>query len=242
MSTIIGIYPDINDEGHKIELNLDYYNAIVEAGGTPVILPYIPGEPTEELLKNMDGILLTGGDDIDPILLGEEPLIGLGKVNPYRDTIEMKVARYCLINGIPTLGICKGMQIMALSCGAWLYQDIVTQRAEETVQHRQKAPKWFGWHGLHVVKNSLLWNCTSKSNVIRVNSFHHQAIRGVHAGLRVSGTSSDGLIEAIEHKEHGFYLGVQWHPERMINNKEQKQIFKSFIDAAVMYKEDKHGS
>lgn len=242
MSTYIGIFPDTNDINNKIELNKDYYNAIVNIGAIPIILPYANHVDLKDILDIVDGVLLTGGDDIDPAFLDEGPLTSLGKVNPERDIRELSIARYCLQERIPLLGICKGMQVMGIACGGQLYQDIYSQKTSHTIQHQQKAPSWYGWHEIELEQDTKLYTIIHNTT-IRVNSFHHQGMKDSGSLLKVCARSKDDLIEAIEHPEHPFYIGVQWHPERMFHkNKQQQQLFKSFLKSAKNYRRNKDGS
>ncbi|WP_105617385.1 gamma-glutamyl-gamma-aminobutyrate hydrolase family protein [Vallitalea okinawensis] len=242
MSTYIGIFPDTNDINNKIELNKDYYNAIVNIGAIPIILPYADQVKLKDVLQIVDGVLLTGGDDIDPAFIDEEPLRSLGKVNPERDIRELSIARYCLEEEIPLLGICKGMQVMGIACGGQLYQDIYSQRTTHTIQHQQKAPSWYGWHEIQLEQDTNLYGIIQKTSV-RVNSFHHQGMKACGELLKVCARSKDNLIEAIEHPEHPFYIGVQWHPERMfLKSSEQQQLFKAFFKCAKNYRRNRDGS
>lgn len=228
MKKCIGIFPDINYKTNQIQVNKNYIRGIVNAGALPVILPYLDEDLTSKQLAQVDGVLLTGGDDISPLLINEEPMRMIGDVNPYRDEIELHIAKYCLKQSIPILGVCKGMQVMAIACGGKVYQDIYLGE-EERLEHKQTAPGWAEWHSIKLVPSTKLYDIFDNKDKIAVNSFHHQGVKSVIEPLRVCARSEDNLIEAFEHTDHPFYIGVQWHPERMIYTPLQQNIFNSFI-------------
>lgn len=231
MKPLIGIFPDLEQESGKIYLNKDYYNAIVEEGGLPVIIPYTTVENVLELIKSFHGILFSGGNDIDPFHIGEDPMPESGKIIPIRDEIELAVARHCLDRDIPCLGICRGMQTMAVAAKGTFYQDIYKQRKEHAIiKHIQQAPRWYPTHEISIKEESTLYQIFMKKK-IRVNSFHHQAVKQVGTNMLISAISQDGIIEAMEHKDLGFYIGVQWHPENMADkHQDQKRLFKAFVE------------
>lgn len=233
MGPFIGITCDQEEDRLSIT---DYYGkAIGAVGGIPILLP-VTGE--ERLLtayeEFLDGLLLTGGADLDPQLFGEEPLKGLGTINPKRDFFELELCKRFLVNQKPILGICRGLQVLNVAAGGTLFQDIFSQ-IPKSIQHQQKAPKNYPSHSI-VIQGSSLLQGLLKASSLRVNSFHHQAVKTVAEGFQGVAWASDGVIEAIE-KEIGFAVGVQWHPERLWQEEEtQKRLFGTFIKATSRIK------
>lgn len=190
------------------------YAAAVEAsGGIPVIIPVMHPGLAPELVAHLQGILFAGGVDVDPSYYGEEPLPGLGQVTPERDALELALAREALDRGVPVLGICRGVQVLNVAAGGTLYQDLASQLGK-VLKHRQEAPRWYESHAVRIDPGSRLAAVVGTSE-LRVNSFHHQAVREVAPGLRAVAWAPDGVVEAVEAVNHRFALGLQWHPEEM---------------------------
>ncbi len=220
-------------EGKDYLVSIDNAHAVLQAGGIPVMLPYIEDDKDiEELAESIDGLYLTGGDDIDPTLFGEEPLPNLGIIIPSRDAFELKLIRKFLSLDKPILAVCRGCQILNIAVGGDMYQDINSQFKEDILQHQQRAPKPHGSHYIDVPEGTLLHRL-SGSKRFKVNSRHHQANRNVPAPFKVSGVASDGVIEAIESNVHSFVLGVQWHPENMVfgGDETSLKIYVKFVEA-----------
>ena len=230
MKPVIGITTDIEKESKHV-LNNNNVQAVIRAGGLPVILPIGIDEDVKQLSTMLDGLLLTGGGDIDPMLFGEEPHKHLGDVSPSRDSIEMALVQEMLKLNKPILGVCRGLQIINIELGGNMYQDIYAQRDVPLLQHTQKAHRHHQSHFVQVKEGSLLESIT-KSEQIKVNSYHHQAVKDVPLPLIISGVSSDGIIEAIESTKHSFVLGVQWHPEALAENMDtvSLHIFEKFLE------------
>lgn len=233
MKPVIGITTDIENES-KYVLNHNNVQAVLRAGGLPVILPIGIEQDAQQLSTMLDGLLLTGGGDIDPMLFGEEPHKHLGDVSPSRDLIEMTLVQEMLKKNKPILGVCRGLQIINIALGGNMYQDIYSQRDVPLLQHTQKAHRFHQSHFVQVKVGSLLESIT-KSEQVKVNSYHHQAVKDVPLPLIVSGVASDGIIEAIESTEHAFVLGVQWHPEALADNKETAslRLFEKFLKKSL---------
>ncbi|BAS28670.1 gamma-glutamyl-gamma-aminobutyrate hydrolase family protein [Limnochorda pilosa] len=239
---VIGITCGRTEDQARVFLNVPYLEAVVDAGGLPVALaPVTAGDPPEEtarragaLLARVDGLLLSGGDDVDPALFGEEPDPRLGWVDPDRDGLEVALARAALQEGRPILAICRGIQVLNVAAGGDVYQDLAQHPG--ALQHRQQAPRWHASHAITVRPGSVLARVLGLEGggSLRVNSFHHQAVRRVAPGFRAVAEAADGLVEAIEADgSAAFCLGVQWHPEHMVKRwPAQRGLFRALVEAA----------
>ena len=212
-----------------------YYKQIVKAGGTPVLIPPVADkEVLVNTLTHLDGLLLTGGGDINPLWMGEEPSAHLHNINAERDLAELMLTRLAFNRQIPILGICRGIQTLAVALGGTVQQDIyedylrtdeavgkklskdkvVTTLHSATLKHSQDADRGEATHSVTLEKGSIL-RALYKEERIFVNSFHHQAVKTAGDRFRATAFSSDGVIEAIESREFKSVMGVQWHPEWM---------------------------
>ncbi len=207
-----------------------YVQSVLRAGGVPILLPIITEQAViEQQLQVLDGLLLTGGGDTQPQLFGEEPVRELGEVIPERDFQEILLAKMSLAAGKPMLGICRGCQILNIALGGTIYQHLTADEA--TVQHDQNSPGDYAGHTVVMEAGSKLAAILGLQ--VLTNSFHHQAVKGVAAELRVSARTQDGIIEAIEHVTADFAIGVQWHPELMIDKyPNMLNLFKEFVGVA----------
>lgn len=165
------------------------------------------------LFDQVDGLVLTGGEDIDPALYGEDPIPRLGLVNPERDRIEMAALKLALERELPILAICRGLQLMNVCFGGTLYQDLATQRPETRLQHVQRETWERRTHLARFARDSRLARIFGADELL-INSFHHQAIKDLGGGLDVVGVAEDGTVEAVEAPDFPWVVGVQWHPER----------------------------
>ena len=226
---IIGI--SSNQHERVLSISADYVEAITTNGGIPIVIPnLLVEEDVLRIIQLIDGLLLTGGGDIDPTFFGEEPQQELGNISPERDTFEISITQKMLKLNKPILGICRGCQILNIANGGDMYQDIYTQAENNLLQHTQHAPRSHASHFVRIYEGTKLSEIIKKEK-FKVNSFHHQAVRILPKDFQEGAISSDGIIEAIESKSHSFALGVQWHPESMKNNPESTDIFKAFIQA-----------
>jgi putative glutamine amidotransferase len=187
-----------------------YLEALASQGLAYVLLPPQDPEALERILPHLDGLLLPGGGDVDPDRYGEEPHPRLGEVSPERDEHEIYLVRYAAAKGLPTLGVCRGIQVMNVALGGTLYQDLEAQGFKE-VQHHQKSPPPALAHGVKLLGESPLSHLFPPS--FRVNSYHHQGIKDLGRGLKPIALAPDGLVEAVALDGHPLFLGVQWHPE-----------------------------
>jgi putative glutamine amidotransferase len=217
-------------------VRIPFLESIIEAGGTPLIIPLCkPGIWLDELYQELDGVLLPGGGDIHPRRFAQDIHPKTGPICELRDEIELILAKKCAIDKKPLLGICRGVQVMNVALGGTLIQDIPDQ-TKSKVNHRQDSDDKFldaTGHDVVIEPNSMLAKLVGKVRA-GVNSFHHQAIDRLGHNLRSVAASSDDLIEAVELDNHPFYLGVQWHPELMWQKAEAGflNIFQAFVKAA----------
>ena len=214
------------------KLNEGYYKSIWRAGGVPVIIP--PIADTDVLintLEHIDGLLLTGGADFNPLYAGEEPSPRLGGINAERDLPELLIAQLAYNRQIPMLGICRGIQTLAMALGGKVQQDIsdVAQ-----IRHSQDADRSEPTHSVTIEPDSTLFNIYNKEKLF-VNSFHHQAVCDPGERFRVTARSADGIIEAIESREYKSIIGVQWHPECM-SAEDGSPIFSWLVRQAADYR------
>ena len=238
---VIGITGNFGDNG--CELAEGYFRSVLEAGGVPMIIP--PFDDNEALLATLDhidGLLLSGGGDINPLYLGEEPSPALHSINPRRDFCELMLARLAFDRQIPMLGICRGIQVLAAALDGTLHQDI--QEAMPNVnllKHSQDLPREYASHEVQLEADSLIHRIM-QTETLAVNSFHHQAVREAGPHLRVTAKASDGVIEAVESNEGKSILGVQWHPECFIlrDDRVMLPIFTWLVDEARSFREAIH--
>ena len=231
---VIGISGNFRDG--DCTLAQAYYMSVLEAGGTPVVIPSYDNEQAlVSLLDTLDGIVLSGGADIDPEYLREEPLDCVS-VNPRRDAQELLLVHLAVDRQIPVLGICRGIQVLTAALGGKLYQDIKTQHDRPCIEHSQTIARGLPSHEVRLEKDSMLYGLFGKET-LAVNSFHHQAVKEVPEGFRVTAMAPDGIIEGMESTAFRPILGVQWHPECFIleNDRNMMPIFGWFIDQARLF-------
>jgi putative glutamine amidotransferase len=200
--------PRVRPYRPEVFLTEAYVEAVWRSGGEPLIVP--PGEPTavEGLLRIADAVVLTGGDfDIHPSFYGEEVVGRLDRVEPGRTHRELALAQFCLERSVPVLGICGGMQALAVAAGGKLIQDL-PEESPEHLAHEQPSDPAVASHEVRIWGRAASW----LGERVQVNSTHHQAVRDPGRGFSVCGTASDGVVEVIA-ADTGFALGVQWHPE-----------------------------
>ena len=209
-----------------------YYKQIVAAGGTPVIIPPVADkEVIVNTLEQLDGLILTGGADYNPLWMGEEPSTHLHGINRERDLAELLTARLAFNRQIPTLGICRGIQTLAIALGGKVAQDIQEAASPGTViiKHAQDADRSEPTHSVRIADGSIL-SGIYEGETTHVNSFHHQAVAQPGPHFRITATAPDGTVEAIESTEHKAVMGVQWHPEWL--EEEGRRLFKWLVDCA----------
>lgn len=217
-----------------------YYMSVLEAGGTPVVIPSYDNEKAlVSILDTLDGLVLSGGADIDPDYLGEEPLDCIS-VNPRRDAQELVLVSLAVERQIPILGICRGIQMLTAALGGKLYQDIKTQHGRPCIEHSQTIARGLPSHDVKIEKDSLLHSLMG-TETLAVNSFHHQAVKEVPQGFRVTAMSEDGIIEGMESTTFRPILGIQWHPECFILEADRTMmpIFNWLTEQAALFKRAK---
>ena len=215
----------------------DYVKAVQEAGGIPIIIPQCENpESILEVLNRLDGLLMSGGCDVDPMRYGDRARSYCGTLIPRRDEEEILLVKTAFERNIPMLGICRGLQIMTAAFGGTLYQDLA--RENEALEHFTiMYPRNCATHTISLNDGTRLYNIFG-ADTIGVNSFHHQGVKDVPKNATVAAKSPDGVIEALEFGGgNAFTIAVQWHPEMMFDSYQQKQLFRSFVDAAKNRKE-----
>lgn len=207
---------------------MSYLNAISSFGGIPVQLPDLKEEDAGRLAAGIDGLLLTGGADVAPLLYGEEPYLKVTRTCRRNDLMEMALLREAMARGKPVLGICRGIQVINVCLGGTLYQDIPVQTGSTICHYQDAAAREEMTHTVHVVEDSRLAQILGAAD-IEVNSYHHQCVRDLAPGLRAAAYAPDGLVEGIEN-EDGSVLGVQWHPECLyLSSQIHAKLFAAFV-------------
>lgn len=226
--------PELGQE--RAYVNCSYFDVIVQAGGIPLLLPFVESESVARAqMEQIDGLLLSGGIDVNPLIYGEEPHPDLGPIFPKRDTHELHLIQIARETNKPILGICRGLQLLNAAFGGSLYQDIPHMTNTE-IQHSQKVQKHISTHTVDLKQGTLLQEIFGTSTLL-TNSLHHQAIKQLAPAFVVNACTKDGIIEGIESRENPFILAVQWHPEMMIPyDPTMQKLFDFFIQAVAKSK------
>jgi putative glutamine amidotransferase len=207
----------------EMALGMTYLQALDAARGMPVVLPPLEVERVSSLLDRLDAVCLSGGPDLDPDAYGaRDRHAELGPTEPSLDAFELALAREALARGIPLLGVCRGAQALNVACGGTLHQHVPGHRQAEPATETTKV--------VDVLPGTRLASIAG-AGPLAVNSFHHQAVDRLGAGLRVAARAQDGTVEAIEGR--GFVLGVQWHAETLAERPEHGALFEALVDAAA---------
>jgi len=234
---IIGIsgtmMKDNNDmfEGYEKSYVMDdYVQAVLRAGAVPIVLPIIDSsEQINEYAKLIDGLILTGGHDVNPLIYGEEPDVKVTEILPKRDFLDYELIKYTTELDKPILAICRGMQILNTYHGGTLYQDNSYCKTFH-IKHMQVHNPDVATHTIKIEPNSVLESVLGNHAV--VNSFHHQSVKGLAEGFRITAESKDGIVEAIERNSEQWCVGVQFHPEILSHKDDKMQaLFNVFIGA-----------
>ena len=235
---LIGITCGMKTQTDKkiISIPEAYMQAVFKAGGLPVIIPETvsPAE-LDGLRQRLDGLLLTGGADVNPLRFNGQPDPKVYGIDDQRDEVEITLARLAAITNWPILGICRGIQVINVALGGTLFTDILDQMPG-ALKHDYDSltERDFEAHPVQLEPGSSLARILSNGGApsVRVNSLHHQGIEKVAAGLRPIAEAPDHLIEAVELPGHPFGLGVQWHPEAMPDSPQMQALFRAFVEAA----------
>jgi putative glutamine amidotransferase len=215
------------------ELKVAYVEAVLRAGGLPFILPYSDDPANvDSFLDRLAGLLVTGGGfDIHPQAYGEQPREGLGPIKQERTAFETALVQSALRRGLPVLGICGGMQLLNVVLGGTLVQDILRE-VQNAKDHEQKHDRAQPHHPVDIRDGTMLAESLGKGQVM-VNSTHHQAVKKLGDKVVASAIAPDGVVEGIESQAHGFAVGVQWHPELMLDTVPlHLGLYKTFIGKA----------
>jgi len=218
-----------------------YIQAVLKAGGTPVIIPVMTDISTlKDIIKDLDGLIMTGGEDVNPLYYNETPIPDINDIDSVRDIYDLVTIKLATDRNIPVLGICRGEQLLNIAFGGTLYQDIPQQHPNKSIEHSRKQAEEENMHTVSILANSQLAKILDKSD-ISVNTSHHQAVRKVAPGFLATAKSPDGIIEAIEAYPNRSVMGVQWHPERHIERGDTSmlKVFQFFINEASIFRKAK---
>ena len=235
---LIGISLGWNET--KNTVNNTYVNSVLMHGGVPYLIPVTDDvEVLRQIVAQLDGIIFTGGEDFAPAYFGEEEHEKLGEVNVTRDTYDLTLFKLATDRNIPTLGICRGLQLINVAMGGTLYQDLPAEKASD-INHRQEEAGTVATHGVSVVEGSMMHQILGKKE-IQVNTFHHQAIEKLAPGLKVVGWANDSVPEMIEAYPSSQIIGTQFHPEIFTANGDalMGKLFKFLIDKAETFQKAK---
>jgi putative glutamine amidotransferase len=226
---LIGLTTYGRNENNRFDLPAEYVEAIRRAGGLPVLLP--PEEPCwQELFRHIDGLLLTGGGDLDPALYGGSRHETIYNLDPKRDRNELALAREAVASELPTLGICRGAQVINVALGGTLIEHL-PDVVRDTVPHRNP-PRLPTVHPVKVTAGSRLARILAQTELAPA-SWHHQAVRMAAPTLEIVARAPDGTVEAVEMAEHPWLIAVQWHPElTAADDPVQQRLFDEFVQAA----------
>jgi len=229
---VIGISSSVVDHGDipSVHVHEKYISSVIQAGGVPIVIPLGDDEVARIIVSKCDGIILSGGEDVDPHSYGEDPDPKLRKTNGARDEMELSVVKYAKEHKKPLFGICRGIAMLNAALGGTVIQDIEKNDAD-AIMHYQKADRPNPTHEITVIEGSKLEGILG-STTVRVNSMHHQAVGELAPNVKAAAKSSDGVVEAIEGTDTEWYvLAVQWHPEEMAAEDEaMHKLFKTFVD------------
>ena len=232
---LIGISLGYSDK--KNSVNNTYINSILKNGGVPYLIPVTDDvEVLRQIVAQLDGIVFTGGEDFAPAYYGKEEHEKLGEVNVTRDTYDLTLLKLATDRNIPTLGICRGLQLINIGMGGTLYQDLPAEKPSD-INHRQEEEGTVPTHSVSVVEGSVMHNIFGKQE-IQVNTFHHQAIDKLAPGLKIVGWSNDSVPELIEAYPHRQILGTQFHPEifTAAGDALMGKLFKFLVNKADTFK------
>lgn len=237
LKPLIGITGNYND--NELKLLPGYFRSIEAAGGIPVVIPprrKANVEAIDAILNGIDGLLLSGGADINPIIWGDDPVPGLHGINRERDEWELALTQAAYHHQLPMLGICRGIQVLAAALGGTVLQDLQTDLPNtQLIKHSQDADRGVATHFVSAEPDSTIAQLLGQR--FAVNSFHHQAVGNAGPHFRITARSADGVVEAIESCEMKDIIGVQWHPECFVldNDNSMMPLFTHFVQCAQSF-------
>lgn len=235
MAPVIGISTNFHtvDKGkflgmERIYINKDYVDAVIKAGGIPLLLPPVDKVPLlRKYAELCDGFILSGGGDVNPILYGETPHPKLEEIHSSLDRSQWILTEAILQTTKPLLAICRGIQLLNVVQGGSLWQDI-TAVGHPVILHSQTGPRGDKFHQVNILPDSILGKLFGST--LQVNSFHHQCLKTPGHNLKITATAPDGIVEAVELTDRTFGLGIQWHPEMLLTTSEEMlPLFQNFI-------------
>jgi putative glutamine amidotransferase len=216
-----------------IGVNEPYTRALAGAGAIPILLPvHLTGDDLDALFPQLDGILFTGGYDVDPHRYGNPPYPKVEGIDAERDEMEIHLVQAAVAKNKPILGICRGCQVINVALGGTLYEDLYDQFRGDVAHDRHDKPRDYLSHAVDIKSDSLLVNILASSHS-QVNSLHHQGVQRLAAELQVAATAPDGLVEGFEIPSHSFCLAVQWHPEELQAHEPMRRLFWEFTEACL---------
>ena len=222
----------IVNDSIKVTVNRPYTDAILAAGLIPLVVPPMSEDGAEAILDSVRGLVLTGGEDVDPAYFGAERHPATGPANDLRDRIELSLAKEAAARRMPTLAICRGVQVLNVALGGTLVQDIPSE-LKTAIEHDAETARSSRVHAVDIDEGTRLAGIVG-SRKITTNSFHHQSVDRLAAGLCTVAKSSDGVVEALECADRAWWaVGVQWHPEELTGTTEDwdRKLFAAFADA-----------
>ncbi len=235
MKPLIGITTNQSTNAHgqpTILLQQAYVNAVIQAGGAPVLVPSLIAEDGwDAVYSRLDGILFSGGGDIAPEFSPGELHPRIDGVDLARDAVEWKMIQAAAFDGKPFLGICRGCQVVNVALGGTLYTHIPDQLPNALDHDYPGNMRTVLVHEVQLEEGTRIAKVLGEP-ILKVNSLHHQGLKNIAPALRVAGHAPDGLVEAIELPDHPFALAVQWHPEWLMNQESARKLFSKFVEAA----------
>jgi putative glutamine amidotransferase len=236
VAPLIGITTSVTIRAapERAYVNAAYIRAVQEAGGIPLLLaPHFTPEVQTALWQRLDGLVLTGGGDIEPARFGEAPHASVDDVSAARDDLELGLTRRAVAEALPLFAICRGIQVLNVALGGTLVQDLPSEWPN-ALSHGQTAPRHEATHAVKVMGEGTRLGRVLGALELEVNSMHHQAIKRLGEGLRDVAWAPDGVVEGVEMPgDDRFVLGVQWHPEELVaHDQAARNLFAAIVDAA----------